>query len=257
MKILAGRSFSEKFGSDWESVIINETVCNGLNFKNPEEAIDKIVFISGRQFKIIGVIADYNQVSPKLINTPIVIRFHDRVRNYLSVNINVADNENTIKTINKLWNEIFPNDPFNYYFLNDYYDKQYSLDIQFSKIMNFFAIITIVIICLGLWALSSHTITLRTKEIAIRKVLNASRLDIILLLFKYFNILILAASAISLPIAYYFSKNWLNNFAYKITIGWWFFVLPIIVITAITILIIGYGILKVSKKNLAETLKYE
>ncbi|NOQ25384.1 MAG: FtsX-like permease family protein [Bacteroidales bacterium] len=259
MELLAGRSFDENFRTDFRSIMISESVSKELGFVNPEDAIGQEldILLIRVPIKIIGVLADFHQLSLDNEYTPVGMLLNIRTRNYVSVNINMIDVENTISDIEDLWKNSFPNDSYSYYFLDSSFDQQYSNYLTFGRLIQFFTIVVLIISFLGLWALSTNSILLRTKEVAIRKVYFASPLNIVWLLIKYYYILILIAAVITLPIAYHILNNWLINYAFRISIAWWFFVIPILVVTIITILTVGYGIFKVSNKNLAETLKYE
>ena len=254
--LLSGRNF---VGSDRDVVIISEAVSKGLNFLKPDEAIDKLVKLIDRDrpLKIIGVIDDYHipRLAKGLVTVGILL--DNNVNNYLSINLNVVDVKATILSIKNLWENTFQKDPFDYFFLDDYFNQQYFADIQFYNFITFFTIIIIVIVCGGLWALSAHTVSSRSKEIGIRKVLNASISDISSLLFNYFYYLILIAAVISLPLAYYYFHKWLHNYSIKIKIEAWFFIMPVIAILIITLLTVGYNIFKATKNNPANSLKIE
>jgi putative ABC transport system permease protein len=256
MKLLAGRNFN---GSDRDAVIITEVISRGLNFVRPDEAIDKLVKVIDRErpLKIIGVIDDFHIPRlPKGLATVGILLDND-VNNYLSIKLNVVDVKNTISSVKDLWEKTFPKDPFDYFFLDDFFNRQYFADVQFYNFITFFTVIIIVIVCGGLWALSAHTVSSRTKEIGIRKVLNAGISDIASLLFNYFYYLIIIAAVISLPLAYYYFHKWLHNYSIQIKIGAWFFIIPVITILIVTLLTVGYNIFRATKNNPANSLKIE
>lgn len=256
MRLIAGRNF---IGSDRDVVIITEVVSRALNFVKPDGAIDKLVKVidGDRPLKIIGVIDDFH--IPRFAKglATIGILLDNNVNNYLSIKLNVTDVKNTISEIKKLWEKTFPKDPFDYFFLDDFFNQQYIADIQFYNFITFFTVIIIAIVCGGLWALSAHTVSSRTKEIGIRKVLNASISDIASLLFNYFYYLILVAAVISLPLAYHYFHKWLHNYSIQIKIGVWFFIFPVIAVLIVTFLTVGYNIYKATKNNPANSLKLE
>ena len=235
MKMLAGRDFDKSYGTDNRAIIVSGAVSKKLGFKHPHEAIDKQVHMMLRPqpFKIIGVVIDFHQLSLENDYTPVGMILNTRATNYVSINMEMNDVRNTINKISELWEKRFPNAPFNYYFLDDLYNQQYDRFKRFNNIIKFFTIVTIIISFIGLWAISSRSIAFRTKEIGIRKVLNATSLNIALLLFRYYFILIIIACAIGTPIAYYVFKDWLSNYSFRITLGLWFYILPILFISII------------------------
>jgi putative ABC transport system permease protein len=131
----------------------------------------------------------------------------------------------TIATIEKAWNKHFPSDPFNYYFLDDLFDKQYAADKRFGQVFGLFAFLAILIACFGLLGLSAFNVLQRTKEIGIRKVLGASVQQVLYILSKDFIKLLLIAMLLAIPIAWWIMHNWLQDFAYRINISWWIFII--------------------------------
>jgi len=256
IRLLGGRTFIE---SDRDAIIITEAVAKGLHFTKPDEAINKLVSVieMARPLKIIGVIDDYHIPRFTKGSATIGILLDNNVNNYISINLNVADVKKTVSAIKNLWEKTFANDPFDYFFLDDFFNEQYTSDIQFYNFITFFTVIIIIIVCGGLWALSAHATSSRTKEIGIRKALNARTSDISLLFFNYFYYLIIIAAVLSLPIAYYIFHKWLHNYMIQIKIGPWFFIIPVIAILIVTIFTVGYNILKATKNNPADSLKIE
>ncbi|MEO6302477.1 MAG: FtsX-like permease family protein, partial [Bacteroidia bacterium] len=161
-------------------------------------------------------------------------------RNYYSIKFMSNDPAKTIAGVEKIWNSYFPNDPFNYFFLDETYEKQYKTDILFGKVFSIFAFIAILIACSGLLGLSAYNVLQRYKEIGVRKVLGASVKSILLLLSKDFIKLILLSLVIAFPVGWYVMNTWLQDFAYRINIRWWVFVLAgfsALLIAAITIVL--------------------
>jgi len=258
LKILAGRNFEETYGTDKkEALIINKSVSKKLNFLTPEDAIGKTILLNDNPHKIIGVIDDYHQTSLKEEYVTIAIKLNLSPRNYLVISLNNNNENKTLSLIKDTWKKYFPNDPLEYFYLDTFYEQQYKDDNQFGSLITLLAIIAILIASLGLWALSSYSTSLRTKEIGIRKVIGATMKDITTLLINYFLKLIALSLLISLPLSYLIFNNWLNNYAYRISLGWWFFIVPIISLLFITYITIGYHIYRASKRRAAEALKYE
>jgi putative ABC transport system permease protein len=162
-----------------------------------------------------------------------------------------------VEKVEALFNSIFPGQPFTYFFLDQKYDSQYHRDIQFGKVIAIFTSLLIFVTGLGLFGLSAYTAMVRTKEIGIRKVLGATEKSIVSMLCKEYLILILIATIIAIPSAWYVMDKWLNSFAIKIYITPWMFILPTFGIVAITLLTISFQTLRVAFTNPADTLRSE
>jgi putative ABC transport system permease protein len=163
----------------------------------------------------------------------------------------------TIELIKNNWEQFFPGNPFDYFFLSDHYDNQYHAEIQFRTIFELFAILAVVIACLGLFGLSWFIIIQRTKEIGIRKVNGASVAEILLLISADFFKLVLIGIIIAAPVAYFFSINWLEKYPYKVGFNWWLFILSGFVIFVISAITISYNTMVIALTNPAKSLKYE
>lgn len=256
LEILAGRNFHKNIIADQNSLIINEEALELLDFKNPEEAVGKGILYRDRPSRIVGVIKNYHQESLKENYEPLfLIRF--LWGSNFSIKVNTKNLQKTISSIQYTWNEIFPGYPFDYFFLDEHFDSQYRTDVQFGKTSGLFAFLAIFIGCLGLFGLSSYETILRTKEIGIRKVLGASVQGILTLLLKDITKLIFLAITISLPLSYLYFHNWLGNYAFRIGIGWWFFLIPIALVLFITLFAVGYNTIKASLANPVDNLRYE
>ena len=152
---------------------------------------------------------------------------------------------------------IFPGNPFDYFFLSDHYDKQYRAEKQFRTIFGLFAILAIVIACLGLFGLSWFIIAQRTKEIGIRKVNGASVSDILLIVSKDFFRLVLIGIILAAPVTYYLSMRWMEKYPFKVGFSWWLFGLSGILILLISAITIGYNTMVIAHTNPAESINYE
>lgn len=258
LKLLVGRNLDETFGTDQkEAVIISESVARKLNFTTPQDAIGKAVLLNDSPLKIVGVINNYHQTSLKEEYTPLAIKLNANPRNYLAISLKTNNGNETRSKIEEVWKKFFPNDPFQYFYLDAFYKQQYKDDVRFGNFIGMLAVIAIIIASLGLWGLSSYSTALRTKEIGIRKVIGATLKDINVLLSKYFVRLIALSLLVSLPVSFFIFNNWLRNYAYRISLGWWFFIIPVVLLLIITYITIGYHIYKASKRRAAEALKYE
>ena len=181
MKLVAGRNFSKEFPNDDDtSVIITEKAAQQLGYKKPQDAVGKTIVIPqfGWNPIIVGVINDYNQVSLKKPLDPTIIACALYNGEYYSLRLNTNDLSKTLAIVQRSWTAAFPGNPFEYFFLDDYFNKQYENERRFEKLFIVFAILAIIIGCVGLFGLSAYTASQRIKEIGIRKVLGASVADI-------------------------------------------------------------------------------
>ena len=270
---LAGRNFSKAYGTDGEAVILNETLAGMLDFENAEAALHQKVWINAMGEKeVIGVVKDYHQSSLKEAYRPICFlmegtssggdggihqNYKDKDRAYLSVKISTSDLNQNLEWIEKKYQTYFPGFQFVYFFLDEDFNRQYIADLQFGKIFGVFASLAIFIACLGIFGLSSYMAVQKSKEIGIRKVLGASVTNIVLLLSSKFVRLILISTLIALPLAYFVFDRWLETYAFRISIGWWFFVIPAMVVFLIAIITISVQTVKAALANPVESLKYE
>lgn len=262
MKLLAGRNFTpldyNNDTSKLHTLIINEAALRQLSFQSPQEAIGKPVTAFSRVWEIAGVVADFHQKSLKsgiepLVLTPALLGHYSQ----FSVKIDPEQLPSTIAAIQKAYTSYFPGNVFDYYFLDEKFNKQYSNDYLFGKVFALFAALAILIACLGLSGLSLLTTTQRTKEIGIRKVLGASVTGIVLLLSKDFIKLVLLAIIIATPVAWYMMHRWLQDFAYRVSISWWIFAGAGALSLVIALLVISLQTIRSAIANPAGSLRSE
>ncbi len=261
----AGRSFriSDTIGmhmtkDEFANVIINESLARGLGFKTNEAALNqKLDF--GMKCEVIGVMKDYHQRSLKEAYDPIIYYFASRSRDYsyFSINITTKNFRHDFSSVEKLYKEIFPAHPFEYFFLNDYFEQQYNADEQFGKVFTAFTILAIFVACLGLVGLSSFAISLRTKEIGIRKVLGASVTSIIFLFSKNFVQLVVLATVIAVPLIYFLADRWLMNYAFHTQLNLFIFLLPPFLLLVLTLLIVTLQGMGTATTNPVKSLRNE
>ncbi len=266
LKLVTGRNFSEEYGSDEESVLFNEEAVKLMDFENPESAIGEVIFFWGSNYKIVGVLKNFHQESLKEDFDALIFRFTPGTRNFFSVKLNVAGQggsdsytltRNNIDNIEKHWEQFFPGNPYDYFFLSDHYDNQYRAEKQFRTLFGLFALLAIAIACIGLFGLSWFIIIQRRKEIGIRKVNGASATDILLLISGDFFRLILSGLFIAAPVAWYFSKNWLEKYPFRIEFNWWLFMVSGLLIFVISAVTIAWNTTAIARTNPADSLKYE
>lgn len=257
LKIVAGRAFSKDFGSDKHSVIFNEKAVQQLGFNKPEEAVGKKIDFWGEQYTIEGVAANFHQQSLHEAYEPLILRLIPDVNGSISIKTAAADAALTIAQAKTEWAKFFPGNTFEYFFLEDHFDEQYKADQRFGQVFGIFTSLAILVACLGLFGLASFTTLQRTKEIGIRKVLGASVSNILRLLFSEFAWLLLIAFLIAAPVAWMITSNWLQGYAFRISMQWMFFVLPFITIIVIALLTVSFQSVKAALANPVKNLRTE
>ena len=176
---------------------------------------------------------------------------------YFAVKLQTEDIAGTIGEVKASWTRHFPDCPFHYFFLDEYFGRQYRNEQKFSKGVGIVAALAIFIGCMGLFGLTSYAILQRTKEVGIRKVLGASVPNVIALFSQDFIKLILIANLIAIPLVYFAITLWLDHYAYKISLAWWLFAVPVVIISGIAILTVSLQTIRVAVRNPVESLKRE
>jgi len=264
IKIIAGNGFSsDSWSKKTPSMILNEAAVTSLGFKNPQDAIGKLVETkNGRgkifQNEIVAVIKNFHQTSLKDDFTPIVFRLSDpgSITHY-EVKVNSNNMPQTIAQIEKTYKGVFSESAFQYFFLDDFFDQQYKTEQHFGQVFTLFSGFAIFVACLGLFGLTLITITQRIKEIGIRKVLGASVSNILLLLSKDFIGLIAIANIIALPLAYWGSHKWLENYKFRIDFNVWLFIIPMVTVLLIAVVTVSYQSIRAALLNPVKSLKAE
>ncbi|MGC3946131.1 MAG: hypothetical protein QM762_16705 [Chryseolinea sp.] len=221
------------------------------------QAIDDHVYFWGDTFRIIGVVKNYRQESVKKSFEPLLFRYSDTPGGLYSIKFNTSNVRESVAGFESDWKNVFPGNPFSYFFLDDHYNKQYKADQQFGKVFGIFSAMAILIACLGLFGLSSLTAIQRTKEIGVRKVLGASVPGILTLISKDYLILMSIAIACATPLTWWIMSSWLQDFASRISLQWWIFAAPSLLVVAIALLTVSVHTLKAARTNPARSLRYE
>ncbi len=259
--LVAGRKFAiTDHHTEWDAitnVVINVNGIKLLGIRSPEEAIGKSVSFWDKTWNIVGVVSDFHQQALKNPMEPMV--FFPSYGTYYptSIRIKTADTQKTVAEIENVYKKFFPDNAFEYSFLDEQFKSQYRDDNRFGQVVSIFTVLAILISCLGLIGLSSYTAVQRTKEIGIRKVLGATLWSIVSMLSADFIRLILIASLLSLPVAYFVMQNWLEAYAFRISLGWILFVVPVVLILLIAAVTMSFQIIRTAMTNPADTLKYE
>lgn len=257
LELTAGRMYRDTDPDDYSVMVINEQASAVLGFGSPREAINEKIVWFEDTITIIGVMQDYHHETLKYAVSPIFFPLDPGYGAYIPIRLKGGSFAETIASIEDLYVNHFPGNPFSAYFLDDHYDRQYHSDIRFGKVVGVFSVLAIVITCLGLFGLSSYTVLLRTKEIGIRKVLGATSTSIVQLLCKEYTVLIAIAIVVAIPLARYAMSGWLENFENKINLTWWIFLLPNILVLALAWLTIGAHTLRAAATNPVDTLRHE
>lgn len=259
MRMAAGRNFEGGVRNE-DQVIVNEETVKRLGYARAEDAIStKITFRTRGEAKfstIIGVIQNFYQRSPKEKHIPMLFQYRETA-DFFSMRLNTTDMRQTVASVKETWDKVFPDTPFHYFFLDERFAQQYRADQQFGQIITSFSVLAVFIACLGLFGLSSYTILQRTKEIGIRKVLGASVAQIVRLLSKDFARIVMLAALLALPVAYYAMQLWLSNYAVRISLNIWVFVIPVVSILLIAFVTVSFQTIKTALSNPTDSLKNE
>ncbi len=263
MKIVAGRDFSRDVPSDTTyAVLVNESMVKRMSWTDP---IGKKFIFKGAgpnntdlEKRVVGVVKDYHQNSLYDAIEPLMIVF-DLRNNFVLVRTEEGDVRESLAAVEKAWKEVFPGYAFEYNFLDQDFNSQYKADEKRSQIFTIFSGLTILIACLGLLGLAAFTTEQRTKEIGVRKVIGASLNSLVVLVSKEFFLLVGLGMLLAFPVAWYVTKSWLENFAYRIDISgeWLTFFVSALIAFVITLATVGYHVLRAASANPVKSLRDE
>lgn len=258
LNLVAGRNFTSDKNEEWKTAMINETAMKLFGYSEPHDIIGKKITIWEHSLQIVGVVKDYHHESMKRKVDQLVYICDRGVTDYISIKFGAeTDLQQLIATAKNAYDTAFPENAFHYFFMNDYFQRQYNSEVAFNRITAMFAVLATLISCLGLLGLSSYMILQRKKEIGIRKVLGATARQIVLLMSKEYVIMILVANMIASPLAYVLMKEWLDGFAYKIEPGLTLFLVPGICALLIAVGTIAAQSVKAAAENPVRSLRSE
>ncbi|WP_128546003.1 ABC transporter permease [Larkinella soli] len=261
IRLLAGRNFlltdSDQNPDKVNKTLINHSAARLLGFRDPASAVGRKVQIFGRPWEVVGVMADFHQQSLRHRIEPIVFFPYYATGGYYSVKVETADLSRTIDQVKAKYREFFPGNEFTYFFMDEQFNRQYEADRIFGKITSYFSLLAVLIASLGLFGLSSYTITQRMKEIGIRKVLGASITGIVALLSKDFLKLVAVAFLIAVPLAWYGMSQWLKDFAYRIEVEGWIFVAAGVLAGLIAVATVSFQSIRAALMNPVKSLRSE
>jgi putative ABC transport system permease protein len=260
MQVIKGRNFSKEFGSDSSAVIINETTAKILGFDDP---IGKNVYTTDGNlppktlsYKIIGVVKNFHFESLKQNIGPLCFRLGNSSWS-AAFKVATTDIRSLVGNIESKWKSMAPGYPFSYQFLDDAFENMYRLEQRIGKIAIIFAILAIFIACLGLFGLATYMAEQRTKEIGVRKVLGASVQNITTMLSKDFVKLVLIAALFAFPLAWWGMSRWLQDFAFRINISWWIFIVAATIAFLIALVTVSFQAIRAAVANPVDSLRDE
>ncbi|HUX94217.1 MAG TPA: ABC transporter permease [Bacteroidales bacterium] len=261
MTMVQGRNFNESYTSDKDACLINESTLKEFGITD----IEKMRFLQPRDsgrfdyLQVIGVVKNFNHESLRNPIKPYIFQFkNDNILwGYLTVRLNEKNYSQTINEIEKIWKEYLPDDPLQYYFVDEDFEKMYIQEKQNAQMAVIFSILAMFIAGLGLFGLTSFTVEQRTKEIGVRKAMGSSIAGIYYQISKEVFILVTISAVISWPIIYYIAGKWLENFYYRINLGMFSFIAGLSIALGIALLTISYKVIQAARINPAQSLKYE
>lgn len=260
MKMANGRNFSKNFATDSTAMIINETAAKAFGWNDLTAVGQTIVRENSDRgtnvpYHVIGVVKDFNFQSLHEPITPLLMTLEPD--NGLIFKVKTADVQGLLATMKTKWNQFNTGEPFTFTFMDDLYNKTYAAEQNTGTILNIFALLTILVACLGLFGLATYTAEQRTKEIGIRKVLGASVTSVTTMLSKDFIKLVFIACLIAFPLSYWAMNKWLQSFAYRINISWWIFLLAGVIAIFIAVITVSFQAIKAAVANPVESLRSE
>ena len=261
IKVLQGRSFSKEF-NDSASVVLNEEAVKQIGWKEP---IGKWLDYPGGnnvRFKVIGVVKNFNVESLRAPMSAFAL-FHTSSKTYsmgvsnIVAKIKSDDLNNTLDQLESNWKSFISGEPFDYNFLDAQFDAQYRSETRLGSIFSLFAALSVFIACLGLFGLCTYVAERRTKEIGIRKVLGATVESVVILISKDFLKLTLIAAVLAFPVAWWMMNKWLEDFAYRVNIGWTVFMIAGLGTLLIALVTISFQAIKAALANPVKNLRAE
>ncbi len=256
-KLVAGRNFSTAFATDSSNYVINEAAVRTIGFRSPQDAINKEIMYGGNKGRIIGVVGDFHFESMHQKIPALLMAIYPNQYGRISMKLAGNDLPASREAVEKTWKKYLPSVPYDFSFLDESFARLYEAEQRQRTIFSTFAGIAIFIACLGLFGLSAFTISQRVKEIGIRKVLGAEVSSIVGLLSKDFLKLVGIAAFIAFPVAWYAMHTWLNDFAYRISIPWWIFLLAAVVACAVAFCTIAWQAIRAATANPVKSLRTE
>jgi putative ABC transport system permease protein len=254
VEVEAGRLFSREFGADSTKVIFNEAAIKLMGLNDP---VGMQINLWGEDRQIIGVLKDFHFESLHKDVEPVVLWLAPHRTSKIAIRLEAGKEKEVIAQLEPLYNTFYSGFPFDYRFLDQQYQQEYLTEQRVSTLSRYFAGLAILISCLGLFGLAAFTAERRLKEIGIRRILGSSMVQIVYMLSASFSKMVLVAIVIALPVSYFLTDYWLDNFAYRIDLKWWYFASSGVLALVITWLIVGWQSLKVASVSPSKYLRQE
>ena len=260
LDLVGGRFFSPEYETATQEKTINKVVLNEkavqmMGFPDVESAVGEVLNYSSQQYEIIGVVKNYHQRSLKHEYDPMVYFLMLQNNYYYSLKLKGQDNAKTMESVGVKFDEAFGGYPFEYFFLDEYFDRQYTADQTLGQVLGLFSFLSIVVACMGIFGLSSIIASQRKKEIGIRKVMGGDLIGIIRMLLKEHLILALMANLVVWPVAYILITRWLENYAFHISLNGKLVLTPLFLIVIVSLVSVSYYILKAAKYNPVDIIR--
>lgn len=257
VQLVAGRNFDPVIESDKKSLIISEEASRMFGFSNYQDVLGKIIFIGSRKFEVIGVTKNYHQRTLQSRIEPILYMQSFPRGPAFALKVIEGEIEDTISKLKKIWESNYPGNVFRYYFLDEFFDRQYRVEIQIGDIVTALTMLAILIACSGLFALTIYSVGQRAKEISIRKILGATISHVVVLLSRDTLILIAIGGLLAIPIIYYGVTLWLSGYAYKMTLDLWMFTVPCVTVLLLVMVTTSFQTISAARRNPVENMKHE
>lgn len=250
LKLVTGRTFEATEGDIDKSFIVNEAFVKEFNVKNP-------IGTPLRNGHIIGVVKNFTFKNANSQISPIALAFLPTWCSIVTVRVSPINSNQTLKEIEKVWQQYAPAFPFNYKIYKESFDKLYNKEQRFYELFGYFSILAILIACLGIAGLALYTAKIKTREISVRRVFGATQSAIINLMLKEYTRWIIIAGLLALPVAFYVMEEWLSNYAYRISIHWWIFIVAIIISAVLALSVVTFHAIRVANTDPSKALKHE
>lgn len=256
VKLIAGRDFSPSYGTDTSGVLINEAAAKKIGYRDP---VGKELTIWGQKGKILGLVRDFHIGSMHQAIQPLIMTLQPKTENWgvALVRTQPGKTQQAIASMEKVYKSYIPGYPFKAHFTDETFESQYRAENVVGKLSGYFAFLAIFISCLGLFGLAAFTAEQRTKEIGIRKVLGASVVHLVSMFSIDFVKLVGISALLAFPISWYFLKNWLEKFAYRVDLEWWYFAVAGVIALLIALFTVSYQAVKAALMNPVRSLKTE
>jgi putative ABC transport system permease protein len=265
IELITGRDFTREFRGDTSFIpgIVNEAFVAKMGLKSPADAINKKLYKTGkRTVKIVGVASDFHFASLHHSVTPLVLEgpagiFDGMGAKYMAIRFDGSTYQDVMKHSEATLGEFFPNTPYEFFFLDQNLEALYKTENIMSKVITTFSVFALLVACMGLLGLTAFAAEKRTKELGVRKVLGATERNLIYLLGREFIILVIIAFAIAVPISWIGLNSWLNDFAFRVNIEWWIFILAGLTTLSLALITVSIQAYKAAHANPIDSLSYE